>query len=140
MHIVVGVLVALGSVLWALNRLQANGLDLNAFNPFTWFRRHKWKQKQGKKALHLIESPMEVASVLLVGIVALEGAITIEQRDYIFSVFTDEFGVPNEAAGELYASASYLIKDELGLAGQIRTILAPSRSKFGQEMTSPLIS
>jgi hypothetical protein len=47
MHIIIGFLIALGTVLFALNRLQSNGLDLNAFNPFTWFRRHKWKQSGG---------------------------------------------------------------------------------------------
>lgn len=140
MHIVVGFLVAAGSILWALNRLQANGLDLNAFNPFTWFRRNKWKQKQGAKALHSVENPMEVAGMFIVGIAALEGEITLEQRNYIFSVFTDEFGVSNDAAGELYASASYLLKDEIDLSGQVRHIIAPCRTKFDENMVSSLLA
>ena len=136
MHIIIGFLVALGGVLFALNRLQQNGLDLNSFNPFTWFRRHKWKQKQGAKALHSIENPMEVAAVFIVGIVSLEGEITIEQRNYIFSVFVDEFGISNENAGELYASASYLLKDEIDLSGQVRHIIAPCRGEFDEEMVN----
>lgn len=139
MHIIIGFLVAVGTILFALNRLQANGVDLNAFNPFTWFRRHKWKEKHGSKALHSIDSPMEVAATFLVGIVALEGEITIEQRNFIFSIFTDEFGVSNDVAGELYASASYLLKDEIDLSGQVRHIVAPCRSQFEQDMVSSLI-
>ncbi len=139
MHIIIGFLVAVGTILFALNRLQANGLDLNVFNPFTWFRRHKWQQKHGAKALHSIDNPMEVAATFLVGIVALEGEITIEQRDFIFKIFTDEFGVSHEGAGELYASASYLIKDEIDLSGQVRHIVAHCRSRFDQEMVNSLV-
>lgn len=139
MHIIIGFLVAVGGILFALNRLQQNGVDLNAFNPFTWFRRHKWKQKHGAKALHSIENPMEVAAVFIVGIVALEGEITIEQRNFIFSIFVDEFGISNESAGELYASASYLLKDEIDLSGQVRHIVAPCREAFDEGMVNSLI-
>lgn len=139
MHIVVGALVALGSILWALNRLQANGLDLNAFNPFTWFRRHKWKKLHGAKALHSIDNPMEVASVFILGVVALEGELTRDQKNYIFSVFTDEFGVSQSVAGELFASASYLIKDEIDLANQVRHIVRPCKNKFTKEMSDAVL-
>lgn len=139
MHIIIGALVALGSILWALNRLQANGLDLNAFNPFTWFRRRKWQQAHGAKALHSIDNPMEVAAVFILGVVALEGEITREQKSYIFKIFIDEFGVSEAVAGELYASASYLIKDEIDLSGQVRSILKPSKSKFTTEMVDAVL-
>ena len=139
MHIVIGFLVAVGTVLFALNRLQANGLDLNAFNPFTWFRRHKWKQKHGIKAIHAINNPMEVAAVFLVGIAMLDDELTIEQRDFIFSIFTDEFGVSDESAGELFASAAYMLKNETDISGQVRQIFAPTKSQFTLEMINSVI-
>ena len=37
MHYVIGLITAVAAFLFALNRLQNAGLDLNALNPFLWY-------------------------------------------------------------------------------------------------------
>lgn len=41
MHIIIGVITAIAGLLWALNRLNESGFNLNSLNPFLWARRRK---------------------------------------------------------------------------------------------------
>ena len=41
MHYVIGFITALAALLFALRKLQEAGVDLNAFNPYVWWRRRR---------------------------------------------------------------------------------------------------
>jgi len=41
-HIIIGVITAIATLVFALNRLQDSGVNLNSFNPFFWARRRAW--------------------------------------------------------------------------------------------------
>jgi hypothetical protein len=44
MHYLIGLITAVAMLIFALSRLQRAGLDLNALNPFLWYRRAQWKK------------------------------------------------------------------------------------------------
>lgn len=126
MHIVIGLITALGGLLWVLYRLQASGVDLNAFNPFYWARRRSWEKKLGTKALHQVENSMEAAAILVVAVAKLEGEITRESKGEINDLFISTFHVDDSRAKELFGGAVYLLKDVMDAQAEIKSILAPS--------------
>ncbi|MFO1351959.1 MAG: hypothetical protein U1F68_15300 [Gammaproteobacteria bacterium] len=51
MHIVIGFIVALSGLIFALARLQSVGFDLHSLNPFLAYKRYQWKKKYSTKPL-----------------------------------------------------------------------------------------
>ena len=139
MHIIIGFLTTLAGLIWALHALQKAGVDINAFNPFTWYRRRQWAKKLGGKALYNLGKPMEVAAVLLIGMAKLEGEISREQKKDILHMFQEEFHLSSQQAMELFVSSSYLLQEEDHLLINLPKILEKSASQFTQELSSSLI-
>ncbi len=136
---ILAILTALGGVLWGLYRLHNSGVDLNAFNPFHWFRRRKWQQKINSKPLHLIENPMEAAAVLLVATAKLDGEITREQKNFIIRLCAQEFSISEKVSAELYATSSYMLKDVDNVVDEVRLILEPCKAAFKASHVTTLI-
>ena len=44
MHIILGMLGTIVTILILLNRLAEAGIDIGGLNPFLWNRRRKWKK------------------------------------------------------------------------------------------------
>lgn len=139
MHIIIGVLTAIGGVIWALYRLQNSGVDLNSFNPFHWMRRRKWEKKIGVKPLHSIDKPMEAAAVLIVAALKTEGEVSREQKLETIDIFKKEFNLDNSTATELFSSSSFLLQDVADLISEVRHILAPTKELFSPEQSSSTI-
>ena len=60
MHIVLGFLTSLITILYLLDRM---GVNLGGLNPFYWRRRRAWAKKYGGDPIYAIEDPMEVAAL-----------------------------------------------------------------------------
>lgn len=130
MHIIIGVITAIAGLVWALYRLQNSGVDLNAFNPFYWMRRKKWEQQLGAKALHRLEDPVEAAALLVTAVATCGTDITRELRTEVVALFTEEFKIANDHAGELFSASLHLIREAGSLEAEVRHILAPSKEKL----------
>lgn len=135
MHIVIGIITALAGLIFALNKLQNAGVDLNAFSPFTYLRRRNWEKKLGTKPMHAVTDTMEAASLLVVAVAKEDGEITRDTKLDILKLFEEEFGITRKRAIELFSSSSYLINGEMNLAGEVKNILAPSKATFDDEKT-----
>ena len=140
MHIIVGILTAVAGLIWALYRLQNSGVDLNSFNPFYWARRRNWEKQLGTKPIHRLESPMEAAALLVVGMAGLDGEFTREQRNEIINLFVSEFGVSSQAAGEYFSVSSHMLKDIMDISAEVRHILSPSKSAYKSHHVESLLS
>ncbi|MDC0598621.1 TerB family tellurite resistance protein [Gammaproteobacteria bacterium] len=136
MHILIGLLTAIASLIWALNRF---GVDVNSFNPFHWHRRNKWKKQFDTKPLHLLKKPIEAAAVLLIGTVNAEGLISREQKAEVMKVFTDEFQQDQSTATDLFVSGTFMLKDVIDVAAEVPHILAPNKEFFTQEQSQSLL-
>jgi len=138
MHIVIGVISALAGLIWALNRLQNSGVDLNAFNPFTWMRRRKWEKQLGTRPIHGLTDSMEAAALLVTAIANEEGEITRETKKDILSIFENEFGIARSKSLEMFSSSTYLLRDEMNVAAEVKKILKPTISQFDQNQKETL--
>lgn len=135
----IAILTAIAGVIWALYRLHTSGVDLNAFNPFYWFRRRKWQNQINTKPIHLIENPIEAAALLLVATAKLDGEITREQKRFVIQLFTNEFSITEQVANELYATSSYMLKDVDNIVAEVRLILAPCKDAFKPNHIATLV-
>ena len=103
MHILIGLITAVAGLIWALHSLQNAGVNLNAFNPFTWMRRRKWEKQLGIKPMHALTSSMDAAALLVVAVAKEHGDITRESKLEILSLFEKEFGVKRNRSIEMYS-------------------------------------
>jgi len=58
-HIVLGLLTTIVTLLILLNRLAEAGISLGGLNPFLWHRRRKWKQQLIGNPIFHIDGPMD---------------------------------------------------------------------------------
>lgn len=140
MHILIGLLTAIGGLIWALYRLHNSGVNLNAFNPFYWVRRKQWEKQLGTRPLHRLAKPMEAAAVLVVAIAKMEGEITREQKAEIIGLFEREFKLTGSAAGELYSVSCHLLRETVNYGGEVKNVLAPCKAQFNPERTKSLLA
>lgn len=139
MHILIGLVTAIGGLIWAIYRLQQSGVNLNDFNPFYWMRRREWAQRVGAKPLHSLDRPMQAAACLIIGVARMEGEISREQKLEILRLFEQEFKLSSMQAQELFASSSFLLKDVMNLRADVKDILAPSIELFTAETRASLL-
>ncbi len=139
MHIIIGLITATAGLIWALYRLQQSGVDLNSFNPFHWLRRKKWEAQVGTKPLHRLDNSMEAAAVLIVAMAELDGTVTRETKSSVLQLFIREFELSEKDAAEMYATASYLLKEAAYLPAEVKNILAPSKDQFQPNQTELLL-
>jgi len=132
MHILIAVITAIAGLLWALNSLQNAGVDLNAFNPFTWARRRKWEKRLGTKPMHALQDSMEAAALLVVAVARAEGEITRDTKMEILKLFEQEFGISRSRSLELFSASTYMLRDVLDIPAEVRHVLAPSKADYRQ--------
>lgn len=87
MHILLGILASVVTILFYLNRLSQSGVDFGWLNPFTWHRRKKWRQHIGASPLFSITSPMEATACLMYVVAKSSGDVSREQKQMILKFF-----------------------------------------------------
>lgn len=139
MHVLIGLITALGGLLWALHALQRSGLDLGGLNPFAWARRRRWQKLYGSKPIYSLERPMEVAALLIVGVLKEEGEISREQKTAVVEIFRNEFHLSDDQAREAFSASVFLLKDELNLDQSVQGIIEPCRDRFTPDQAESLL-
>ena len=137
MHIFLGLITAVASLLWALNRF---GVDIHSLNPFHWQRRNRWKKQMATRPIHTLTKPIEAAAVLIVGIAQTEGLVSREQKAGIINIFRTELKQDETAANDMFGSAAFLTKHVLDLAAEVPLILAPNKAYFSEEQARSLLN
>jgi len=139
MHIIIALITAAAGLIWALVKLQNSGLNLNALNPFFWWRRNQWQRKVGTQPLHQIQKPMEAVAVLLVASVKTEGEVSREQKKEIIQLFSSEFKLSNQEAVDLFSASSFMLQAVNDIVGEVKNILAPCKIKFSKNQAESAI-
>lgn len=140
MHIIIAVISAVAGLIWALHSLQNAGVDLNAFNPFTWMRRRQWEKKLGTKPMHALTESMDAAALLVVAMAKEHGEVTRETKLEILGLFEHEFGVSRGKALEMFSSSAYMLGDVLDMPNEVRNVLSPSKTQFQDTHVDKLLS
>ena len=133
MQYVIGLITAVAAFLFALNRLQNAGLDLNALNPFLWYRRAQWHKKYASKPVYSLNRPMDAAALLVLATAKCEGEISSTQKQAILRVYEEEFHLTRGQATDLFVASAFLLKDEMSIADQMDEVLERSRRAFTPE-------
>ncbi|WP_028865370.1 TerB family tellurite resistance protein [Psychromonas aquimarina] len=109
MHIILGLLGSIVTILVLLNRLRENGIDIGWLNPFTWHRRKTYRNEHDLTPAFKLDSPMDAAALYMVSIAKVDGDISKEQKDKIISLFESEFHLSSQDARDLLKSSVHLL-------------------------------
>ena len=137
MHIILGLLGSLITVLYLLDRL---GVDLGAFNPFYWRRRRAWRAKYEGDPIHAVENPLDVAALFVVGIARIDGDVSTEQKDVAVRQFRDVFKLDDKAAAQLFGSAAYLLGQPQVIESQLEGVAERHIGTFSADQAESLLN
>ena len=139
MHILIGLITAVGGLIWALVALQRAGFSFSSLDPFAWYRRRQWSKKHNAKPLHNLEKPLDVAAVLLLGIAKCEGEISTEQKKALLAIFENTFQQTPDQAADLLLASARMIRNEVYLVDQLPRVLEKSTPNFTNAHVSSLL-
>ncbi len=133
MHIILGILGSVITILILTKQLARLGIDVGWLNPFTWARRNKWQKQYHADPAFSLDRPMEAVAGLLYVMAKCSGEITREQKECLIEIFETEFRLGERQATELMSSSSFLLKDEDEIFDNLQAFMKPSLAKFDTE-------
>lgn len=136
MHIVLGLIGSIISILYLLDRL---GVDIGWLNPRYWRHRRAWAKKYEGDPIYSIEDPIQVAAVLIVGIAKLEGDLSAEQKSAILGQFEEKFSLDTRGAAELFGSAAHLLGAPQIIGSQLDGLSNRNTSTFKPDQAQSII-
>ncbi|MFK7885541.1 MAG: TerB family tellurite resistance protein [Gammaproteobacteria bacterium] len=139
MHIIIGALGSIVTILWLLHRLAEMGIDLGGLNPWLWQRRRHWKQKFEGNPIFGLDDPMEVTALLIAGIAKSDGDISLEEKTEILSIFENEFQLSKRDAAGLLLSTTHLLGRGDEFSGDLTGILKPSQDAFTEHQAKSAV-
>ena len=137
MHIIIGFLGSLVTILYLLDRL---GIDIGGLNPFYWYRRRAFARKFGADPIYSIDDPIHLASLFVIGVAKLDGELTAEQRRVAQQQFESAFSLSETDASALFGSASHLLAAPQLLDDQLGKLADKNKDSFSNEQAESLLS
>ena len=139
MHIIIGFLGSVVTILWLLHRLAEMGIDLGGLNPWLWQRRRKWRKKYEANPIYAIDSPMESAGLLLTAVAKADGEMSSLEKRELLAVFESELGLSKRDAAGLLISSTHLLGSGEEIRANMKGVLQPSLETFTvEQITSTL--
>lgn len=136
MHIVIGLLGSLVTILYLLDRL---GIDIGGLNPFYWYRRRAFAKKYGSDPIYSIEDPIHVAALLVIGAAKLDGDLTAEQKRVAQEQFESEFSIDSQEASTLFGSAAHLLAAPQLINTQLTKLAQANENRFSPDQARSLV-
>ncbi|GBC61556.1 TerB family tellurite resistance protein [Desulfonema ishimotonii] len=133
MHIILGALGLIVTILILLNRLSEVGIDIGWLDPFKWNRRRKWRQAYYTNPVFDIDDPMKSTAGLMYTMAKCSGDISREEKACILSIFKEVFKLSDTEATELLSNCSFYIKDENQIKDNLEKFIKPSINNFADE-------
>jgi len=140
MHIILGALGMIVSILVLLNRLAEAGIDIGGLNPFLWHRRRKWRNMYQGNPVFKIDSPMDATAILMVATVKADGDMSSEEKKTLLKLFEEEFKLSKKDAAGLLISSAHLLGDGTEVRNNIEKFLAPSKEKFTESQAGSALA
>jgi tellurite resistance protein len=136
MHIVLGVLTSIVTILYLLDRV---GIDIGWWNPFYWRRRRAFAEKFGSDPIYSIEDPLHLASLFVIGTAKLDGELTAESKRAAQEQFESNFSLSSKEASELFSSAAHLLAAPQLLDNQLGSLVEKNASSFSPDQAESII-
>lgn len=139
MHIILGLLGSVVTILWILHSLAEMGISLGGLNPFLWRRRRAWRNRYEANPVYSIADPMEATALLVTAVAKADGEMSATEKKAVLTVFEDEFHLSKrEAAGLLIASSHALGKGD-EVRDDLPNVLKRSLDNFTPEQSESAI-
>ncbi|MEM9303150.1 MAG: TerB family tellurite resistance protein [Pseudomonadota bacterium] len=139
MHVVIGLLGSIITVLWLLHRLAEMGIDLGGLNPWAWRRRRAWRKRYEGNPIYTLEKPMEVTALLMAATAKASGEMSSDERDGILAIFRTEFHLNEADASGLLRSSTYLLGQGDEVQENLAKVLAPSQEAFTPDQAASAV-
>ena len=139
MHVILGLLGTVVTILYLLSRLSDMGINLGGLNPFYWRRRRAWAKKYQGDPIYSVEDPMHVAAILIVGAAKLDGDLTSEQKKAAIHAFREKFSLETKGASDLLGSAAHLLGAPQVVVTQLDGVADRNRKRFSSEQVESLL-
>lgn len=139
MHIILGLLGTIVTILVLVNRLSDAGIDIGWLNPFTWRRRRAWRKQYEGNPIFSLKEPIEVAALLATSIAKIDGDLSREEKAILLSLFQSEFGKSEKEASDLLLSSIYIFGDGEEAISKPERIIKTSLDKFTEEQATSII-
>lgn len=138
MHVILGILGAVITILVLINRLSDAGIDIGWLNPFAWRRRRNYRLNHDLATAFKLDSPLDVAALLLVGVAKIDGDLTATQKRLILSVFEADFHQNSKQASDLLASSVHHIGDGKDFYANPQKAIAKCKDQFSPEQVDSI--
>lgn len=140
MHIILGALGLIVTILFLLSRLADAGIDLGGLNPFLWKRRRAWRRKVEGNPIFGIQEPKDIAAVLVVAVAKIDGDMSAEEKLAVLGQFERTLGLKPQVAAELLGSSAYLLGDATIVRTQLDAIIANARERMSPAQVASVLS
>lgn len=135
MHIVLGLLTSIITILYLLDRI---GVDIGWLNPFAWRRRRAWSKKYEGDPIYSVEDPIHVAAILITGVAKLEGDLSAAQKQAVLDQFEQKFSMSEQASKELFTAAAHLLGAPQVLETQLNGLADRHKHTFSGDQAESL--
>ncbi len=140
MHIILGMLGTIVTILVLFHRLAQLGIDVGGLNPFLWNRRRKWKNMYQGNPVFKIQSPMDATAILMVATVKANGDMAKEEKNEVLSLFETKFNMSKKDAAGLLVSCVHLLGDGTEVRNNVKKFLSQSKENFTESQIDSAIS
>jgi len=132
MHVLLGILGSIITILILLKRLADAGIDLAGLNPFLWQRRRQWCNKVEGNPIHAISSPMELTALLTTATAKIDGDMSSEEKKALLSFMEKEFELSKRDAADLLIASAHMLGDGIQLHKNLESVMRPSLDDFSE--------
>ena len=139
MHIILGFLGVVVTILVLLKRLSDAGIDIGWLNPFAWQRRRAWHKKYQGNPIFSLSDPLEAAALLTTSTAKIDGDLSSEEKAILLELFQSEFHKTEKEASDLLMSSIYLFGDGEDALAKPDKILSTSLDSFSEEKAQSLM-
>ncbi len=140
MHVILGLLGTIVTILYLLNRLGGLGIDFGWLNPFHWRRRRSWAAKYESDPIYSVEDPIHVAALLVIGAAKLDGDLSADQKRIIIDQFETRFSLDAKEASGLLGSAAHLLAAPQLVGTQLSGLASKNKERFSEEQTESMLN
>jgi uncharacterized tellurite resistance protein B-like protein len=140
MHIVLGALGSIVTVLWLLHRLAEMGVSLGGLNPWSWRRRRNWRAAYEANPIFSITSPMEVTALLIAAAAKADGDLSLDEKQAILRMFEREFHLSDRDAAALLTSSTHLLGKGDEVNENLAGVLQPSQASFTESQAQSAVA
>lgn len=140
MHIILGALAAIVTILVLLSRLADAGIYLGGLNPFLYQRRRAWKRKLEGNPIYRLQDPKDIAGALVVAVAKVDGDMSAEEKQAVLREFDATLMLGRRGATELLGSSAFLLGDTRDFQAHLDAFLANARERLNPAQAESVLA